>query len=96
MDPLKSCFIYGKSDYRSWKHTNRERREEKTRFRTRNLYRFRALDSPGFKRKFTRGYLSHIASIKGERGDKWDNGSGEDELSTAFNALLVDMEDPEE
>jgi hypothetical protein len=96
MDPSKSCFICGKSDCRSWKHTDRERREEKTRFRTRNLHRFRAPDSPGFKRKFTRAYLSHIASIESERGDERDDGSGEDELSTAFDALLVDMEDPEE
>jgi hypothetical protein len=96
MDPSKSCFICGKLDYRSWKYTNRERWEEKTRFRTRNLYWFRALDSLGFKRKFIRAYLSYIASIEGKRGDEWDNGSGEDELSTTFNALLVDIEDPKE
>jgi hypothetical protein len=41
-------------------------------------------------------YLSHVASIKGERGDERDDGSGEDKLSTAFNTLLVDMEDPKE
>jgi hypothetical protein len=41
-------------------------------------------------------YLSYIASIEGKRGDERDNGSGEDELSTAFNALLVDIEDPKE
>jgi len=74
----------------------RERRDKKAWFRARNLYRFRATDSLDFKRKFIRAYLCHIALIKGERGDEWGNGSREDELSSAFNALLVDIEDPKE
>jgi hypothetical protein len=75
---------------------DRERQDEKAQFRARNLHRFRAPDSPDFKRKFTRAYLYYIASIKGERRDERDDGSREDELSSAFNTLLVDIEDPEE
>jgi len=54
------------------------------------------MDSLDFKRKFIRAYLYHVALIKGERGDERGNRSGEDELSSAFNALLVDIEDPKE
>ena len=54
------------------------------------------MDSLDFKRKFIRAYLSHIASIKGKRGGERDNRSREDELSTTFNTLLVDIEDPKE
>jgi len=54
------------------------------------------MDLLDFKRKFIRVYLYYIALIKGERGDEWGNGSGEDELSSTFDALLVDIEDPEE
>jgi len=74
----------------------RERWDEKARFRARNLYRFRAMDLLDFKRKFIRAYLYYIALIKGERGDKWGNRSREDKLSSTFNTLLVDIEDPEE
>jgi len=49
-----------------------------------------------FKRKFIRAYLYYIALIKGERGDEWGNRSREDELSNAFNTLLVDIEDSKE
>ena len=41
-------------------------------------------------------YLYHVALIKGERGDEQGNGSREDELSSTFNTLLVDIEDPKE
>jgi 3'-phosphoadenosine 5'-phosphosulfate sulfotransferase (PAPS reductase)/FAD synthetase len=74
----------------------RERQDEKARFRARNLYKFRAIDLLDFKRKFIRAYLYYIALIKGERRDEQGNRSREDELSSAFNALLVDIEDPKE
>jgi hypothetical protein len=54
------------------------------------------MDSLDFKRKFIRAYLCHVALIKGERGDERGDRSGEDELSSAFDTLLVDIEDPEE
>ena len=54
------------------------------------------MDSLDFKRKFIRAYLYHVALIKGERGDERGNGSREDELSSAFNTLLVDIEDLKE
>jgi len=41
-------------------------------------------------------YLYHVALIKGERGDERGNRSREDKLSSTFDALLVDIEDPEE
>ena len=41
-------------------------------------------------------YLYYIALIKGERGDERGDRSREDELSSAFDALLVDIEDPKE
>jgi len=54
------------------------------------------MDSPDFKKKFIRAYLYYIALIKRESGDEWGNRSRENELSSAFNTLLIDIEDPKE
>jgi hypothetical protein len=40
-----------------------------------------------------RVYISYVASIKSELEDERDNRSSEDKLSSAFNTLLVDIED---
>jgi len=43
-----------------------------------------------------RVYLSYITSIKGELGNEWDNRSSINKLSSAFNTLLVNIEDSKE
>lgn len=85
----RTCFICKKEGCRSWKHTPQEQDEEQARFKSRNQGRFNTT-ARNFERRFKEAYRQYVAEFEG------DSDSEEDDLTGAFQTLLIDNDSDHE
>jgi hypothetical protein len=84
-----TCFICKKEDCRSWKHTQQEQDKSRTRFKSRHLDRFDT-NVRDFDQRFESAYKQYVTEIEGDSDDT----DIEDDLGNAFEALLVNTDEP--
>jgi hypothetical protein len=84
-----TCWICGKPDCRSWKHTQKEQDDAKQQYRDRKI-QYNKLNPKvrNFESRFNKIYRQHVMDFEGDGSD--------DELPEIFDSLLMDDDKDEE
>jgi hypothetical protein len=70
--------------------------KEKTRFKAKNLYRFKNVKSRDFNKNFDAAYLQYVIDVKGKQDKSDETSKDEDDFkgtTGAFITLLADIDD---